>query len=90
MWSAADIFSFGVVLLEAASGHFAPRGGTQMYEELRKGNVKLGQGIYKCNCSIELVSLVNSMIDPDPMLRPTADRILKHPCVRKLENDSFI
>lgn len=83
IWSAADIFSFGVVLLEAASGYFAPRGGSLMYDDLRKGNIKLGQGVYKCNCSTELITLVNEMLDPDPYLRPTAEKILKHPCVRQ-------
>lgn len=85
VWSAADIFSFGVVLLEAASGYFAPRGGTQMYNDLRKGNIKLGQEPYKCNCSMELISLVNEMINPDPILRPTAEQILKYSRVRNLE-----
>lgn len=78
VWSAADIFSFGVVLLEAASGYLSPRGGTILYEELRKGNIKLGDELFKCNYSDELISLVNQMINPDPVLRPTASQILKH------------
>ncbi|KAK8881302.1 hypothetical protein M9Y10_004037 [Tritrichomonas musculus] len=79
--SAADIFSFGVVLLEAASGYFAPRGGTILYEQLRKGNLKLGDGLFKCDYSDELITLVNQMINPDPFLRPTAGQIMKRPHV---------
>lgn len=86
VWSAADIFSFGVVLLESASGYFAPRGGTLMYEELRKGNLKLGEGVFKCNCSMELVSLINSMLNPDPIQRPTAWQIMNHPYVKRLDS----
>lgn len=82
VWSAADIFSLGVVLLECTTGYFAPRGGTMLYEDLRRGGLKLGEGTFKCSYSNELIQLVNAMLNPDPMLRPTAGQILRHPCVR--------
>lgn len=79
-----DIFSFGVVLLEILSGFFAPRGGHPKYTALRNGQVKLNDGTYQTNCSPHLVSLVNQMLSPDPLLRPTAHQILMHPMIREL------
>lgn len=85
VWSAADIFSFGIVLIECITGVLAPRGGTFMYDKIRNGNLKLGQNQYKCNCSKELKDLVNQMINPDPIMRPTAWQIMMHPFVKKFD-----
>ncbi|OHT07498.1 CAMK family protein kinase [Tritrichomonas foetus] len=76
-----DIFSLGVVLLEASSGFFAPRGGDKKYELLRKGELKLGEHGYKSNVSDELVNIVNAMLEPDANRRPTAFFLLHHPYV---------
>lgn len=75
--TASDIFSFGLVLLEAATGVAAPRGGTPNYRALRRGEIKLGEGAYTCDLSPEFVQLVNQMIDVTPSRRPTADQISK-------------
>lgn len=75
-----DIFSFGVVLLEAASGYQAPRGGDERYGQLRSGQILLGGDLYSCYCSQQLIDLVNSMISYDPNVRPTAYDLANHPC----------
>ena len=74
-----DIFSFGVVLLEAASGFRAPRGEDTRYDKLRKGEIKLGGPNYRTNMSNELINVVNSMLDPDSEKRPTAFELMQHP-----------
>jgi membrane-associated tyrosine/threonine-specific cdc2-inhibitory kinase len=77
-----DIFSFGVVLLECMSGHAAPRGGSENYARLRRGEIRLGHRPYECACSEELRALANAMISVDPRDRPTArdliERSLSH------------
>jgi serine/threonine protein kinase len=68
----ADIFSFGVVLLEVITGKRAPRGGPPSYSLLRRGLLGLGSEKYPCDCSQELVDLVNQMLAADPAQRPTS------------------
>jgi serine/threonine protein kinase len=69
---AADIFALGVCLLEAASGHYAPRGGEPWYMALRRGEIKLGSDEYPCTISSELREVVDAMLRPDPDTRPSA------------------
>jgi serine/threonine protein kinase len=71
----ADIFSFGVCLLELASGFFAPRGGEEKYRALRRGALPLGGEHYPCPFSGEFIALVNAALSPDPERRPTAARM---------------
>lgn len=71
-----DIFSFGVVLLEAISKSLAPRGGCEGYAKLRKGELVLGSAGYPANCSDELKDLVNAMLFVDPQSRPTASDLV--------------
>lgn len=71
-----DIFSFGVVLLEAISGVLAPRGGGDGYAKLRKGELMLGSNGYPANCSDELRDLVNAMLIVDIHKRPTASDLV--------------
>jgi serine/threonine protein kinase len=70
-----DIFSLGVVLLEAVTGRAAPRGGTAAYARIRRGEIRLGEAEWECRCSSELKSLVNAMLAPDPSCRPTAKEV---------------
>jgi membrane-associated tyrosine/threonine-specific cdc2-inhibitory kinase len=72
---AADIFSLGVCLLEAASAFFAPRGGEPLYTALREGKVGLGGEEYPCQISDELRQVVNAMLRSDPDSRPCAELI---------------
>ena len=74
---ATDIFSFGVVLLEVASGVMAPRGGCDGYVKLRRGQLKLGDGNFKTSFMPMIQSLINAMLDPDPRKRPTAAQIVE-------------
>ena len=80
--TATDIFSFGVVLLEAVSHQKAPRGGCNNYVKLRKGEIQLGSAPYKTEMSNQLMSLINSMLAPSPKDRPTSEDILMHPHVQ--------
>ena len=75
---ATDIFSLGVVLLEVASGFYAPRGGDRRYKDLRNGHLKLGGSEYECEFSREFIAMVNAMIDPDPMQRPDASQVVQN------------
>jgi membrane-associated tyrosine/threonine-specific cdc2-inhibitory kinase len=70
-----DIFSLGLVLLEAATGNPAPRGGSPGYIMIRNGQLKLGIGKYICECSQQLIDTVNSMLDPNPSNRPTSQQL---------------
>jgi serine/threonine protein kinase len=72
-----DIFSFGLVLLEAVSRMPAPRGGSKHYSDIRSGQLKLGTQHYPCTFSPSLLGLVNAMIDPDPSLRPKATQLVE-------------
>jgi serine/threonine protein kinase len=67
-----DIFSLGVVLLEALTGKLAPRGGSEGYRELRKGRLGIGSDRYQCLCSEDMKTLVNAMLAADPDCRPAA------------------
>lgn len=70
-----DIFSFGVVLLEAITGVPAPRGGSEAYTSIRNGQLKLGDDKYQAECSQELKNVINAMLELDPSKRPTADQL---------------
>ncbi|OHS94821.1 CAMK family protein kinase [Tritrichomonas foetus] len=77
----ADIFSFGLVLLEAATGYFAPRGGDINYSKIRKGEIFIGSRLYDSDgVSQELVNVINSMIRPDPIERPSAYDLVIESC----------
>ena len=80
-----DIFSFGVVLLEAITGLPAPRGGSSLYLSLRNDELKLGIGRYAPECSDELKTVINAMLARDPNMRPTAEQLCMLPKVTRYE-----
>jgi len=85
-----DIFSFGIVLLELASGFYAPRGGEERYGKLRRGEIKLGDEKYQCNASPQLINFINAMMTPDQTMRPTAHDLSHHQLgiqAASIEND---
>ena len=71
-----DIFSFGVTLLEAATGIPAPRGGSSGYNKLRNDQIKLGEGKYVTDIDPSIISIINSMLKFDPNERPTASDLV--------------
>jgi membrane-associated tyrosine/threonine-specific cdc2-inhibitory kinase len=71
-----DIFSFGLVLLEAAAGRRAPRGGSGAYQRIRRGEISLGSDAYPVDCSQDLKDLVTAMLAVDPGQRPTAEDLV--------------
>jgi serine/threonine protein kinase len=73
-----DIFSLGIVLLEVLTGRFAPRGGFSSYGKLRDGQIRLGSKGYSCDCSVELMNLVNAMLMVNPADRPTALKLTRY------------
>lgn len=75
-----DIYSLGVVLLEAASGIRAPIGGiSKKYSLLREGMIKLGDECYPTQIKGEFVDIINQMLDPNPESRPTAFELMQYP-----------
>ncbi|OHT10073.1 TKL family protein kinase [Tritrichomonas foetus] len=83
-----DIFSLGLVLLELATGTFAPRGGDPAYSRIRSDELKMGEEQYSIGArghqpvSQALVDLINSMIACNPDDRPSARQIAAHPWAR--------
>jgi serine/threonine protein kinase len=72
-----DVFSFGVVLLEALTGQAAPRGGSEGYRQLRKGEIAVGVRPYVADCSDHLRDIVNAMLSVHPGERPTASQLVE-------------
>lgn len=72
-----DIFSLGVVMLEALTGRPAPRGGSSGYGELRVGKIGLGTAGYQAAVSEEMREIVNRMLATNPADRPTASQLLE-------------
>lgn len=88
-----DIFSFGLVLLEAATGIYAPRGGSSNYARIRNGTLKLGEEIYQIKnneISQPLINLINEMISFDPDKRPSSASIASHPLAIQYSNENFL
>ncbi|EDV51046.1 membrane-associated tyrosine- and threonine-specific cdc2-inhibitory kinase [Drosophila erecta] len=78
---AADIFSLGIAMLELACYMDLPSNGP-LWHELRRG-ILPEEFINKI--SLELQSVIKSMMMPDPAQRPTADQLLSHPKLQHLQ-----
>jgi serine/threonine protein kinase len=72
-----DVFSFGLVLLEAITRVPAPRGGSKHYSEIRSGRLRAGVPPYTCGCSQTLIDVLNAMLAPSPHDRPTAAQLVE-------------
>ena len=71
---AADIFSLGVSLFEAASLQTLPRNSFdgELYEDIRSGRLP-----YLSNYSKKFNNLLASMVCPNPLERPSASKLVK-------------
>lgn len=76
---AADIFSLGVSILELACNIEIPNGG-EGWQQLRKGCLP---SEFISGLSTELQSVLQMMLTPEPLERPTASELLAVPSVRK-------
>jgi membrane-associated tyrosine- and threonine-specific cdc2-inhibitory kinase len=77
---ANDIFSLGITLLELACGLELPMNGT-LWQELR---TKVLPETAMDSLSVGLKEIIRSMMEPDPLKRPTVDQLLKTPKLRML------
>ncbi|XP_006646849.1 wee1-like protein kinase [Oryza brachyantha] len=73
-----DIFSLGAATYELIRGTPLPDSGPQ-FTSLREGKIALLPG-----CPMQFQSLIKSMMDPDPVRRPSAKGILRQPIFEKL------
>ncbi|EDO29631.1 predicted protein [Nematostella vectensis] len=81
---AADIFSLGITLLEAACDLDLPKGG-DTWHQLRNGQLP---HIFTQGLSPELIRLIAWMMHPIPESRPTVDDILALPAVQAVSTQS--
>lgn len=88
----ADIWSLGLTLLECVTGRYPydASGGTielmiQILEEDCPFPTKDGDGD---ELSPNLVDFVSRCLNKDPMKRPTAEELLKHPWVASMESEA--
>jgi membrane-associated tyrosine/threonine-specific cdc2-inhibitory kinase len=72
-----DVFSFGVVLLETLTGQAAPRGGSEGYQKLRRGEIAVGVRPYVSDCSDDLERIVNAMLNVNPAERPSPRHLVE-------------
>lgn len=71
----ADIFSLGLVMLEAAGNVFLPDNG-EPWQKLRSDDLS---DVDLSQYSVSLVRLIRACLNPDPTKRPTIEAILAHP-----------
>lgn len=76
---ASDIFSLGVTILEAATDLDVPSSG-DAWHQIRNGQIpeRFFVGISK-----NLQELIKSMLDKDPLKRPTSHKLLKHTSIKE-------
>ncbi|XP_013136408.1 PREDICTED: wee1-like protein kinase 2 [Papilio polytes] len=78
----ADIFAFGLTLFEAGGGGPLPKNG-QQWHDYRDGKLP-----HLPNLSKEFNELLKKMVDPEPMLRPSAARLRRHALLHPAGNKS--
>jgi mitosis inhibitor protein kinase SWE1 len=76
---AADIFSFGLVLLEVATNICVPDGGPA-WQALRSNDFGV---IDLSPLSPALADLITSCMDMEPTYRPTIEHIVSHPVIQR-------
>ncbi|EGG20191.1 putative protein tyrosine kinase [Cavenderia fasciculata] len=78
--TAADVFSFGITILEAATNYDLPQGG-QWWRNLREGQVPFPDD---CEVSPTLRNLIVSMMETNPASRITIKQILELDKVKEI------
>lgn len=73
----SDIFSLGATMLSLALGRDLPKNGPR-WQNLRKGKLPP----LPLNFSQDFSNLIQSMMNPNPSLRPSASELLKHPMLQ--------
>ena len=79
---AADIFSLGITILELACSLELPKGGP-LWQQLRNKQLPYE---FTAGLSDDLILLISSMMDSDPVNRPTVDEILNMQSVVEAAN----
>lgn len=80
---ANDIFSLGITLLELASNVELPANG-KLWQSLRTGIIPQEILNEMKSLSPELLSIIKSMLEPDPQKRPTVNSLLNMTYLRHL------
>lgn len=80
----ADIFSLALTVLEAGGIGDLPKNGAD-WHEIRRGHLP-----ELPHCSKEFNDLLRSMVQPDPVTRPSASRVLQHPALESFSKKSRI
>lgn len=79
---AADMFSLGVMIWELATGLEVPLGGCELWNVLRSGKIPDEQLLH---LSTHLKSVITSLLNPNPFLRPSAAALLAMDVFRQLD-----
>ncbi|WOL03840.1 wee1-like protein kinase [Canna indica] len=78
-----DIFSLGASVYELVRGSALPDSGPQ-FSNLREGKIPLLPG-----CTMQLQTLLKTMLDPDPLKRPSAKELMAYPTFEKSRELSY-
>ena len=76
----ADIFSFGMMMLETATNIVVPAQG-DLWHKLRDEDFSPVEAVEEC--STALMQLIGSMMRKDPVRRPSAKAIYGHPVITR-------
>lgn len=89
----ADIWSLGLTLLECVTGRYpydASGGTIELMIQILEEDCPFFRSTEKGNPEIspDLMDLVSRCLNKDPMKRPTAEELLRHPWVASLESEA--
>ncbi|KAJ3119629.1 Nuclear cap-binding protein subunit 2 [Nowakowskiella sp. JEL0407] len=82
----ADIFMLGLIMLEISQNIIMPENGPE-WHRLRNGDLSAFD--FNKPGLAALGSLIKTMINPNPQLRPSADEITRHPYIIRKEMQQY-